>query len=164
VGTTPGSERLTCLSAISEKQFATGHKKTITMWNVEGKHVDKISELQTNREPFKMSSLPNSRICWKNGKRMFFWNYSRGNSEPVSETKIPSHINHFANNPDAKKMVAGTASGRIYFVDYEHFHEQSDLWDLTRTKKNLFNVHIISEISWGIVFHSIIMFYDPQER
>jgi hypothetical protein len=144
-----------------------GHKnKIITLWNVEGLHVEKISEVRTEMEPYKIISLPNSRISWKTGLRVFFWNYSTGNSEPVRETKLPHHINHFGNNPDAKKLVAGSSSGKIYFVDYESFDtvERPEPWDLTQTKKNLLSVHIICEKLWGVVFQSIVVFYDPQER
>jgi hypothetical protein len=156
---------LTCLCAISEKKFATGHpKKMITVWNIENEHVEVTSELQTDEVPFSLISLPNSQLCWRNASvntRFYFWDYTRGLLETLEKThRIP----YLANRPGTKKLMVATIDGIIYFVDYEKFDDQQNIWDLTVLKKTLCSVHILTENLWSAIFREIVVFYDPKER
>jgi WD40 repeat protein len=156
---------ITGLCAISEKTIATGHwDKTITLWNVEGKHMEKIYEFRTDEIPFRLISLPNSTLTWKNATTIYFWNFCDEFSQPVRTTTIPSHINHLENFPEAKKLVVATSDGKVYLLDYENFDDHVLRANLSMENKNLFRVHIISDILWVFVFQYEVVFYDPEER
>jgi hypothetical protein len=85
VGGIPG-KLVTSLCAISEKKIAMGHRDhTIALWNVEGEHMEKILEIRNGETSFKLISLPNSCLCWKNGTTIFFLNFDK-NSQSVRKT------------------------------------------------------------------------------
>jgi hypothetical protein len=80
------------------------------------------------------------------------------------ETEKTHRIPYLANRPGTKKLLVATIDRIIYFVDYEKFDDQQNIWDLTVLKKTLCSVHILTENMWSVIFREIVVFYDPKER
>jgi hypothetical protein len=157
-----GGSIVCSICVISPKLFAAGNADAITVWHVEGEHLEKRNEIDT-KPPFGMISIPNSRLCWESMYSIFIWDY--GNAEKTPKTfshRFSNSISVLQYDPGKKNIFVATSKGHFHIFDSENL-EKLESWDIPG-KGNTRQAHQISEILWILRTEKGVLFYNPQIR